>query len=236
MNKILHRADTRGVGDHDWLTSRFSFSFAHWYEPTRMGFGALRVLNDDTIAPRSGFGNHPHRDMEIITIVTKGAVTHKDSIGNTGVVKTGDVQVMSAGTGVVHSEYNDSPDEPLMLFQLWVMPNKAGVEPRYAQKSFLEEMTRPGCTLLAAPDSLKQGLPLYQRAFISWGLLDALHPLSYDLHGHEHGVYVFVVEGNVQVADETLAVRDALGISGVPHLSITSSGKASVLLIEVPLS
>ena len=136
MNTVLHRANERGKSELDWLSSRFSFSFAEWYNPERMGFGSLRVINDDTIAPSSGFNMHAHRDMEIITIVMEGAVTHKDSEGNKGVVMAGDVQVMSAGTGIVHSEYNDSADETLKLFQIWITPNRQGVPFQYAQKHF----------------------------------------------------------------------------------------------------
>lgn len=232
MEKVLHRAAERGVGDHDWLKSRFSFSFAHWYEPTRMGFGALRVINDDVIAPASGFGAHSHQNMEIITIVMQGTVTHKDSIGNIGTVPAGDVQVMSAGTGVVHSEYNDSPEEELRLFQIWIESESNGIAPRYAQKSFGNE---PGSRLLVAPDERKGALPIHQQAFITRVRLSAGEECSYDLYDSANGIYIFVIEGTVHAADETLSARDALGVKGVSSILLSANTSAELLVIEVPM-
>lgn len=235
MQTVIHRADDRGKGDYDWLTTRYSFSFATWYEPERMGFGALRVINDDRIAPARGFGPHPHRDMEIVTIVTKGAVTHEDSMGNKGVTPAGDVQAMSAGSGVVHAEYNDSPDEELTLFQLWITTNKPGAEPRYAQKPFGLTETTPGRTLLVAPDGVPDALPIHQDAYIEYGVLSADAPLMYELRNIQNGVYVFVIEGDVQVGDETLGARDAIGITDTESITLTTTTHARVLLIEVPM-
>lgn len=235
MKTILHKNEERGVSEHGWLSSRFSFSFADWYEPTRMGFGALRVINDDVISPNSGFGMHPHRDMEIITIVTGGAVTHKDSAGNIGHVPAGSVQVMSAGRGVTHSEYNDSEDTPLTLFQIWILPQKLGVDVAYGEKAFDFENAPLGETILVAPqgEALKNELTINQEAWITYGHVDALHPLTYNVKRNGNGVYALVISGDVNIGGQELSSRDALGISETD--SITISGNGRLLLIDVPM-
>ncbi len=235
METVLHRAEDRGRGDYSWLATRYSFSFADWYDPTRMGFGALRVINDDRIAPASGFGAHRHQDMEIVTIVTQGAVTHEDSLGNRGRVPAGDVQVMSAGTGVTHAERNDSLSEELALFQIWVATNKPGADPRYAQKPFNLESNAPGLTLLVAPTDEEGALPIQQDAYIYRGVIAGATPLTYALKGVAHGAYVFVIEGEVLVAGETLGTRDAIGIADTEAFTLESSGAAKVLIIDVPV-
>jgi quercetin 2,3-dioxygenase len=199
-----------------------------------MGFGALRVINDDTIAPSSGFGMHPHRDMEIITIVTEGAVTHKDSAGNEGVVTAGDVQVMSAGTGVLHSEYNNSPTEPLKLFQIWITPNKQNAPVQYAQKSFNFFEASDSQLPLVAPFGKGRdgGLMINQDAWITY-VEAKTKPLDYSLKQEGNGVYVFVIEGHCTVAENRLSARDAIGVSDTPSISLSGEGKA--LLIEVPM-
>jgi redox-sensitive bicupin YhaK (pirin superfamily) len=234
MEKILHKAEERGGGDHGWLSTRHSFSFADWYEPTRMGFGALRVINDDTIAPHQGFGAHPHRDMEIITLVTGGTLTHEDSMGNLGVVEKGEVQIMSAGTGVVHGERNDG-DEPLTLFQIWIEAKEKGIAPRYGQSEMHLATQAPGLTLLVAPLGTSEALTINQDALIHHGLIDSAHPLAYTLHDPAHGVYIFVIDGEVTVAGETLGARDALGITSASTLSIESGSSSHFLLFEVPM-
>ncbi len=236
MQKVIHRAEERGGADHGWLTTRHSFSFASWYEPTRMCFGALRVLNDDIIAPSTGFGAHPHRDMEIVTIVMKGTVTHGDSMGNTGTVAAGDVQVMSAGTGVVHSEENASADEPLALFQLWIEPRSKGITPRYAQHPFGFDVKYDGLVLLVSPDAQEKSLLVHQDAYISYGVLGKEGRCDYELKNIAHGLYLFAIEGEVEVLGEQLSARDAIGISEEPNILIESKGGAQILLIEVPLS
>lgn len=234
MQKVLHRSGERGKGDYGWLTTRYSFSFADWYNPARMGFGVLRVINDDRVAPGKGFDMHGHRDMEIITIVTAGSVTHTDSMGNTGVVPAGDVQVMSAGTGVVHAEQNTSKTEDLALFQIWIEPHEMGVQPRYAQQSFEKEKTR-GMTLLVAPEESEGGLRIHQDAYIYRAVLGKNSPTHYTLKSPTHGVYAFVVEGDVTVAGEMLGPRDAIGVWESESITLESSNFVELLLIEVPM-
>ncbi len=235
MKTVIHRADERGVGEHGWLSTRYSFSFADWYEPTRMGFGTLRVINDDTIAPASGFPMHAHQDMEIITIVMRGAVTHKDSLENVGTVPAGDIQVMSAGTGIVHSEYNASASAPLALFQIWIEPNKHGVRPRYAQKSFTDAK-RSDFQLLASPTGANGSLGIHQDAYICLARVDRDHPLNFELQNKRHGVYLFVISGSIEIAGETLDARDAIGITEADKIRIESPQSAELLIIEVPMS
>lgn len=230
MQKILHVADDRGIAEHDWLSSRFSFSFAEWYEPSRMGFGALRVLNDDTIAPHSGFPPHSHHDMEIITIVTSGAVKHTDSLGNNYSIPKGDVQVMSAGTGVTHSEVNEG-DDPLTLFQLWIAPLAKGLPSRYEQGSFLGEEDQ----LLVSPDGRDGSLTIQQNAFIS--RLSVKEGLSnaYSLNSSDNCTYIFVVGGSIKILGEELHARDAMGIWEMDLIAFEGVEDAQVLFIEVPM-
>ena len=235
MQKTLHKASSRGVGDHKWLQSRFSFSFADWYEPTRIGFGTLRVLNDDVIEPLTGFGMHPHKDMEIITIVTEGAVTHTDNMGNkAAIVKAGDVQIMSAGTGVVHGEHNDSSDTKLKLFQLWITPKSLGVAPRYGQITFPEG--KINCVQeLVSPIGSGRKLTINQDACISRLVLEEGKSVEYTIKVGGNGVYVFVIDGTITVQGEKLGPRDALGVTEIDRLTLSATSLASVLLIEVPM-
>lgn len=235
MKKVVHRAEERGGGEHGWLTTRYSFSFADWYEPTRMGFGALRVINDDQIAPASGFPTHQHRDMEIITIVTAGAVSHKDSMGNVGTVKEGEVQAMSAGTGVAHSEYNDSAEKPLALFQIWIEPKSFGMTPQYGQRAIKAVGRGSTITPLVGPSGTPDALPINQDAYISRTVIGPNQSLDYELHRPGSGVYVFVMGGIVDTADETLRERDAIGVNGTPLIELSSAAGATALLIEVPM-
>jgi redox-sensitive bicupin YhaK (pirin superfamily) len=230
MKTVLHSSHLRGVAEHGWLSSRFSFSFANWYEPTRMGFGALRVLNDDAIAPASGFGMHPHANMEIITIVTKGAVTHEDSMGNRGVVHAGEVQVMTAGTGVVHAEKNESETQPLELFQLWITPRVAGLLPSYAQKAFPSE-----ATLLVSPDGRDGSLSIMQDAFIERVVLHAGDESAYAVRKAGNGAYIFVVSGSVRVGEVSLSMRDALCVSDTDSISLFAQENSLLLIVEVPV-
>jgi redox-sensitive bicupin YhaK (pirin superfamily) len=231
MKTVIHKANMRGVGEYEWLSTRYSFSFADWFEPTRMGFGALRVINDDVIAPANGFGTHMHQDMEIITIVMKGAVTHTDSLGNMGRVSEGEVQVMSAGTGVAHSEYNDSSSEPLELFQLWIEPKEYGIASRYEQKHFNFNAIGPGSVQLVGKDSLH----INQDAGISFAVADLHTPLLYEIT-EGNGLYAFVVDGEAVIAETHLNGRDAIGITEESSITITTPTKGRLLLIEVPMA
>lgn len=236
MNTVIHRASERGEGEHGWLHTRFSFSFAHWYEPSRMGFGVLRVLNDDVIDPDSGFGMHPHDNMEIITIVTEGAVTHEDSMGNRYEIPAGDVQVMSAGTGVFHSEFNHSGDQPLKLFQVWIHPKKQNVSPRYAQRSF-GAIPKDSLELLVGPDEASvDRLWIYQDAYVYRGSLSQGGSVEYTLHDHTHGAYIFVTQGKVKAESEELSERDAFGIWNTEAVRVTGVEESQFLVFEVPMT
>ena len=237
MKKQIHRATDRGSAEHGWLHTKYSFSFADWYEPSRMGFGALRVINDDIIDPASGFGAHTHHDMEIITIVLKGTVTHKDSMGNIGTVPAGDVQVMSAGSGVTHSEYNDSTTEPLALFQIWIESSSRGITPRYGQKSFRNQAQKNVLQSLVVSDedaSTSDVLTIHQDASISRAVIESGNSIDYSLRSPQHGVYVFVVEGEVEIDGTLFGRRDAVGIFDTSEILISTKTGAEILLIDVP--
>lgn len=235
MKKIVHREHERGQGDHGWLHSRFSFSFADWYEPALMGFGSLRVINDDLIAPLGKFEMHPHRDFEIITIPLIGAVTHEDSLGNKGEIHVGEVQVMSAGTGIVHSEYNASRTESLSLFQIWIEPNVLNAKPRYAQAYFDPLARKNLWQPIVSGDEVPGTLAIYQDARITRADIDPGLSLSYDVAYKGNGIYVLIIEGEVTIEGESLSSRDAIGISEANHILISAVTTASVLVIEVPL-
>lgn len=235
MKTIIHREDSRGGANHGWLTTRHSFSFANWHNPERMGFGALRVLNDDQVAAGAGFGEHPHRDMEIITIVTKGAIAHADSIGNSFTVEAGDVQVMSAGTGVRHSEINASKTEGLEFFQIWIEPNELNTAPRYDQKTFGLSGTTPGFTTLVAPSDLEEELRIQQDAYVTYGVVEGGAETAYALKNPAHGIYVFVISGQITVGDTSLNARDAIGIRDAEEVLFSGQTHSTILIIEVPL-
>lgn len=233
MKKILYKAEERGKGNYDWLLSRHSFSFANWYDASRMGFGSLRVLNDDIIAPDTGFSMHEHQDMEIITIVTSGTLTHRDSMGNKGTVCVGEVQVMSAGTGVAHSEYNDSKEEPLALFQIWIEPKTTGTEPRYDQKALTQ--STDSSLLLVSPDTRMGSLCIGQDAFITRIQLSEKPNTTYTSYVAENGLYVFVIHGTVEIDGTVLNPRDSMGITEAGVIRLDARGMADVLVIEVPV-
>lgn len=237
MKYIEHKATDRGVSEHGWLHSRFSFSFSHWYNPDRTGFGALRVINDDVIDPDSGFDLHPHDNMEIVTIVMSGAITHGDSMNNQEVVvRAGDVQVMTAGTGVIHAEHNMSLDESLQLYQIWIHPHTRQLTPRYDQKSFGKEWRYNTLTLLVSPDSRDESLMIHQHAFISRARYDAGQEIKYVLQDAVHGVYVFVISGELRIDSMTLGEKDALGIWDTKSITMHTTKETSFLLFEVPMT
>ncbi len=234
MHTIIHRAGERGIAEHGWLHTRFSFSFADWYEPTRMGFGALRVINDDIIDPHSGFGKHPHANMEIITIVMQGEISHEDSMGNKYKVPAGDIQVMSAGTGVVHAEFNKG-DERLALFQIWILPKKHNIEPRYDQKSFGDIKTNNEFQLLVSNEENSDALYINQDAYISRARIEKGKAIDYILKNKNHGVYILVVDGEIKVSDAELQTRDAIGVWGTDKVAIVGLKESNILVFEVPM-
>lgn len=238
MKTIVHKADSRGFANHGWLQANHSFSFAGYYNPEKVHFGALRVLNDDVIAPKMGFGTHPHDNMEIITIPLKGVLKHRDSMHNAWQsVVPGEVQVMSAGTGLQHSEINGSNDEHLGLFQIWIIPNKQQVAPRYDQKVFEEsERKNKLQTLVTSIDENHEGsLKIHQDAIISRIDLDKGKAFQYQLKSAQHGVYVMTIYGAVNLSDNVLETRDAIGVSETNSFEIHAEEDSSLLFIEVPM-
>lgn len=232
---ILHRADERGSANHGWLFAKHSFSFASWYNPEKINFGALRVLNDDTIAPNAGFPTHPHDNMEIITIPLEGAIEHRDSMGNTGVIRTGEIQVMSAGSGVYHSEYNASATETLKLFQIWIFPNKRGVEPRYDQLNYLDQVVINSWNNIVGPDEEDNRMMIHQNAWISIGEFETNHSVEYKRFSNETGIYLMLISGQAMVNDQILNDRDAVGFLPNEKLVMTTRTETKMLLLEVPM-
>lgn len=234
MKTILYKANTRGYANHGWLESYHTFSFANYYNPRRIHFGALRVINDDRVAAGKGFGTHPHDNMEIISIPTFGALEHQDSVGNHGIIQTGDVQVMSAGTGITHSEFNANSDKEVRFFQLWIFPNKQEATPRYQQKLFRFEPNK--LTLIVSPDETEGSLWIHQNAWLSMGTFAPNQSFDYTLNSPDNGLLVMVIEGEVQIGDQSLQKRDAIGITQAHQLSILiKDSSTQLLLIEVPM-
>lgn len=231
----LHQAQTRGFADHGWLKSHHTFSFADYYNPERMGFGVLRVINDDSIDGGMGFGTHPHRDMEIISIPLEGAIAHKDSTGTSSVIKKGEVQIMSAGTGILHSEFNANEAEAAKFLQIWVLPKKSGVKPRYEQKAFNTEERQNTLQLVVSPDGRDGSVSINQDAFFSLANLKSGKELTYQSFLNGNGVYLFLISGSVEVNGEILKARDGLGIEDFDSLDIKAHSDSEVLLMEVPV-
>ncbi|MCD9575895.1 pirin family protein [Flavobacterium soyae] len=235
-NIILHKAETRGNANHGWLNAYHSFSFASWYNPERIQFGALRVLNDDTIAAGMGFGTHPHDNMEIITIPLEGDLAHKDSMGNTEVIKNGDIQVMSAGTGIQHSEFNPNTDQQTKLLQIWLFPNKRNVTPRYQQITLSAADRHNKLAQVLSPNADDEGVWIHQDAWFQMGNFDAGITTEYKIKKEGNGVYAFVLKGNVTINGQELNTRDAVGISGTDSLNIKANTDAEFLLMDIPMN
>ena len=235
-NQLIHKAATRGHADHGWLRTNHTFSFADYYNPERIHFGALRVLNDDYIAGGMGFGTHPHDNMEIITIPLEGDLEHKDSMGNGTVIKHGDVQVMSAGTGITHSEYNHNKTKPVQLLQIWVFPNKRNVTPRYDQITLDVNERRNKLQQILSPNSDDEGVWIHQDAWFHIGRFDQNFETTYTWKKQGNGVYVFVIKGDITVNGTALNERDGSGIWNTDSMSIqANSADAELLIIEVPM-
>ncbi|NQX77962.1 MAG: pirin family protein [Gilvibacter sp.] len=237
MNTVIHKANTRGNADHGWLKSRHTFSFANYHNPERMNFGVLRVLNDDIVAESKGFGTHPHRDMEIISIPLEGDLEHRDNMGNQTVIKSGDIQVMSAGTGVMHSEFNHNEDQQVKFLQIWVFPNKQGVTPRYDQITLNKADRKNKLQQVLSPNADDDGVWVHQNAWFHMTDLEGGKTIDYTLKDStNNGVYAFVIKGDVTINGEALNQRDGMGISQIDKLEINADSDAEVLFMEVPLS
>ncbi len=211
MNKIIHKADSRGYADHGWLQSFHSFSFANYHNPEKVRFGLLRVLNDDIVAPGMGFGTHPHDNMEIVTIPLKGELAHQDSTGNKEVIKAGEVQIMSAGSGLTHSEFNNSKKEFVNLFQIWVFPKEKNITPRYDQKIFDPEERKNKFQIVVSPDEKDGALWINQDAYFTLGNFDEGNSVKYEIKKNGNGVYIMITEGSAEIDGEVLSRRDAIG-------------------------
>jgi len=235
MKTVLHKAETRGHANHGWLDSYHSFSFASYHNPERMRFGVLRVLNDDTVAPGKGFGTHPHENMEIISIPLEGDLEHKDSMGNVAVIKKGDVQVMSAGTGIYHSEYNQNKEREVKFLQIWVFPDKKGVSPRYDQISLDEIRKENALYQILSPNEKDQGVWIHQEAWIHLGEFTSMTSTSYPLQKKGNGIYAFVLEGGIELEGQILESRDGFGIWETREIQVQAQAGSRVLLIEVPM-
>lgn len=231
---ILYKANTRGYANHGWLETYHSFSFADYHNAERMRFGALRVLNDDTVAGNMGFGMHAHDNMEIITIVLRGALEHKDNMGHTQVIQENDVQVMSAGTGILHSEYNKNKDISVELLQIWVFPSKRSVEPRYDQKKFEPIDRKNKLQQIIAPDLNKENLWIHQNAWFYLSDLDKDFSIEYAVKNKDNGVYVFIIDGDITINNQMLNKRDGLGILDEDKIFIQANTSSKLLLMEIP--
>ena len=235
MNKVFFSADTRGHADHGWLNANYSFSFGNYFNRDRMNFGALRVLNDDTISPGKGFGYHPHENMEIITIPLKGDLEHKDSMGNLGIINEGEIQVMSAGSGIFHSEFNKNSDKSINLLQLWVLPKRENVEPRYDQCSIQGLRKLNSFYMVLSPHPEDNVMWIHQDAWFHLGDFDKVTSIDYELKREGNGVYIFVIEGSFNVSNQKLNKRDALGVWNTDIISFKAQPNSRVLLVEVPM-
>lgn len=234
-NAVYHPSDSRGLAEHGWLQSRHTFSFASYYNPERMHFGALRVLNDDVVAPGMGFPSHPHHNMEIISIPLAGDLEHRDNMGNTAVIRQGDIQVMSAGTGVVHSEYNKNKDAEVRFLQIWVIPSKQNATPRYGQVTLNPSDRKNRFQQIISPNADDEGLWINQQAWFHLADFDKGVSRKYRLNSNESGLYVFNLAGELKVNDQVLQTRDGFGIWDTNQVDIEALSPAEFLLMEVPM-
>lgn len=236
MDTVLHKAATRGHANHGWLDSHHTFSFANYHNPERMHFGVLRVLNDDRVDAGMGFGTHPHDNMEIISIPLEGDLEHKDSMGNTAVIRKGDIQVMSAGTGIYHSEYNKNADKLTKFLQIWVYPNKRNVTPRYDQITLQGNDRRNKLQQILSPNQDDEGVWIHQQAWFHLGTFDNKFGTTYPLKKPGNGIYAFVIKGDFTIGNIALNERDGLGIWDTSEITITAQSQdAEILLMEVPM-
>jgi redox-sensitive bicupin YhaK (pirin superfamily) len=238
MTTQLYPSSSRGTADYGWLKANFSFSFGNYHNPNRMQFGMLRVLNDDMIDGGTGFGTHGHANMEIITIPLEGALKHRDSMGNDGIIRFGEVQVMSAGSGIEHSEMNASETDKTKMLQLWVFPDRENVSPRYDQKSFDIDNQINTFVKIVSPNDMNDGnaLWVYQKTFFHLGIFDSNTQSTYTVRIPENGVYLFLIEGEIEINNQVLKARDAMGITDFESFEIKVISKSKILLVEVPMN
>lgn len=235
-NRVIHKAETRGYADHGWLKSYHTFSFANYYNPDRVRFGALRVLNDDSVEAGMGFGTHPHDNMEIVSIPLEGDLEHKDSMGNVSVIKHGDVQVMSAGSGITHSEYNRNKDKLTKFLQIWVFPNKKDVAPRYDQITLNVEDRHNKLQQILSPNADDEGVWIHQNAWFHLGNFDKGVSSGYTIKAKSNGVYVFVLKGDVTIDNQQLNTRDGFGVWDTDKIQIQADSDSEFLLMEIPMA
>ena len=235
MRYLIHKASERGGANFGWLNSKHSFSFGHYYEPSRMNFGLLRVLNDDVVQAGMGFGEHPHDNMEIVSIPLSGALEHKDSTGTNEVIRKGEVQIMSAGTGIRHSEFNHSKTEQVQFLQIWVFPKEQNIKPRYEQKKFEITDRSNKFQTVVSPNKEEGGVWINQDAWFSLANVDASNSVNYIAKKSDNGAYVFVIKGEVEIGDQKLSERDTMGIVEFDQFSIKATSDAEVLVIDVPM-
>ncbi len=235
-NILVHKGETRGDANHGWLHSRHTFSFADYYDPERIHFGMLRVLNDDIVQAGRGFDMHPHENMEIISIPLEGSLEHKDSIGNVSIINSGDIQVMSAGTGIYHSEFNKNKDKQVKFLQIWVFPNKKDVLPRYDQITLQKDDSHNKLQQILSPNPDDKGVWIYQNAWFHMGRFDKEFSLDYRLKAKGNGIYAFILNGDVTINGQQLSTRDGLGTWDIDKISIKANSNAYFLLMEVPMS
>lgn len=236
MNTVIHKASTRGHADHGWLIANHSFSFANYYNPERTNFGVLRVLNDDSIAPERGFGTHPHDNMEIITIPLEGDLEHKDNMGNGTVIKNGDIQAMSAGTGITHSEFNANNDSYCKLLQIWLFPNKKNVKPRYDQVKVSTIAKKNKLYQILSPNANDQGVWIHQDAWFHLGEYDQKIMDQYPVNKKGNGIYIFIIEGEINVNDQVLSKRDGMGIWNTDLFKFEAQPNSKILVMDIPLT
>lgn len=234
MTHIYHENESRGLADHGWLVSRHTFSFANYYNPERMNFGALRVINDDIVKPAMGFGTHPHDNMEIVSIPLSGALRHKDSMGNEHIISAGEVQIMSAGSGLTHSEYNASSSDDVNFLQIWVLPKVRDIAPRYGQKSFDVGSMKNNLQLLVSPEKAENTIWINQEAWFSMGDIEQGKRLRYTKYNSASVVYFFLIEGDAQIEGHHLQRRDGLGVNGGTSLVAKALSDSRLLVMEVP--
>ncbi|MGB0982328.1 MAG: pirin family protein [Winogradskyella sp.] len=236
MNTIIHKAETRGKANHGWLNSHHTFSFANYYNPDRMNFGVLRVLNDDIVQGGMGFGTHPHDNMEIISIPLEGDLEHKDSMGNVAVIKEGDVQIMSAGTGITHSEKNKNRDKDVKFLQIWVFPKTKNITPQYDQVSIREIAKENKFYQVVSPNKEEQGVQINQDAWFHLGDFSEGHTEKYTIKKQGNGIYAFILNGEVEIENKKLSSRDGIGIWNTQNITVKAINNARVLLMEIPMA